>query len=495
MSYEYGENIKTIEKITFIPYGNKLVKKNSEIAEELGIIHPVSYENGEAKKNGIVDPRLGVTEHFTQCETCGLRNIECPGHFGHTELVEPIFHMGFLTVVKSILSFVCLSCAKIRIGKNIADVKEMLKYNSSEVRFNKMKKLTENLKHCIHCEEPLPKIKIDKNKQKMTTLLIAESLISDADAGGEENKKKKEIIDAQRAYDILRNISDEDCILMGLNPMVSRPADFIIKTFPISPNAIRPTIRADFAAASAFENPITHLISSIVKNTKRFREQKEKKKEGKQDTLRDFNQLVQHNISTYFDNEASGQYRSELKTGGKPLKGMSERLKGKGGRIRNNLMGKRVNFSARTVITSDPNLDLDELGMPLRIAMNLTIPEVVTPNNITKLSKLVSNGRNVYPGANYVLKKNRSYGRRNLIDLRYQNKTNHKLQYGDVVERHMLDGDVVLFNRQPSLHKLSMMSHRIRVINDLRYNTFRMNVNVTPPYNADFDGKVTLRFI
>jgi DNA-directed RNA polymerase II subunit RPB1 len=165
-------------------------------------------------------------------------------------------------------------------------------------------------------------------------------------------------------------------------------------------------------------------------------------------------------------------------------------MKGKEGRVRGNLMGKRVDFSARTVITPDPGLDINQLGIPKKIAMSLTFPEVVTPHNIDKLSKLVRNGRDKYPGANFVFPiSSLEIGRRVLpIDLRYR-KDKVDLRYGDVVERHIVNDDYVLLNRQPSLHKLSMMGHRIKVVDDEDLSTFRLNPCVTTPYNADFDGK------
>lgn len=147
---------------------------------------------------------------------------------------------------------------------------------------------------------------------------------------------------------------------------------------------------------------------------------------------------------------------------------------------------KRVNFSARTVITSDPTIDINQLRVPVKIATNLTIPEVVTPQNIEQLSELVRNGRDKYPGANFVFPvSNLDSGRRVLpIDLRYR-KEKVELRYGDIVERHIVDGDIVLLNRQPTLHKLSMMGHRIKVINNDKLQTFGLSVAVTTPYNAD----------
>ena len=144
-------------------------------------------------------------------------------------------------------------------------------------------------------------------------------------------------------------------------------------------------------------------------------------------------------------------------------------------------MGKRVDFSARTVITPDPNLRNDKVGVPRSIAQNLTFPEIVTPFNIDKMQHLVRKGHSQYPGAKYII---RDTGER--IDLRYHPKSSDlHLQSGYRVERHVRDGDLVIFNRQPTLHKMSMMGHRVKV---LPWSTFRMNLSDTSPYNADFDG-------
>jgi DNA-directed RNA polymerase II subunit RPB1 len=300
-------------------------------------------------------------------------------------------------------------------------------------------------------------------------------------------KKKKdiEILTPSRVYNIFKNIDDNDCRLMGFNPTKNRPEYFIIKYFPIPPVAIRPSVRLEMLSSGPSEDGLTSKLADIVKDNGRLRKQKDKTlligEESKY--TQDYHMLLQYDIATYYDNESTLP-KSEQK-GSKASKSVSERLKGKTGRIRGNLMGKRVNFSARTVITSDPNLGLDELGVPIKIAMNVTFPEVVTPFNIDRLSKLVRNGRDVYPGANFVIPyHSMESGKQSKIDLRYRKKS-VKLHNGDIVERHIVDGDPVLFNRQPSLHKMSMMCHRIRVIKDESLNTFRLNVTVTTPYNAD----------
>ena len=182
------------------------------------------------------------------------------------------------------------------------------------------------------------------------------------------------------------------------------------------------------------------------------------------------------NLVAYLMNNSEEKARQK---GGRPIKAIRQRLEGKEGRLRGNLMGKRVDFSARTVVSPDPSLDLDELGVPISIAMTLTYPEVVTQLNIDYLKELVERGDD-WPGARFY--KSKIDGR--LIDLNYVT-TKPTLQYGDIVERHLNNGDYVLFNRQPSLHKMSIMGHRVRV---LHYSTFRLNLSVVTPYNADFDG-------
>ena len=135
---------------------------------------------------------------------------------------------------------------------------------------------------------------------------------------------------------------------------------------------------------------------------------------------------------------------------GRPIKALKERLKGKEGRVRN-LMGKRVDFSARSVITPDPNIGIRQLGVPEKIAKNLTKPICVNRYNIRELEKYVQNGPDVWPGAKKI-NKIRENKERYLTSL-----TSHeiKLEAGDIVHRHLIDGDSVLFNRQPSLHRMS----------------------------------------
>ncbi len=298
-------------------------------------------------------------------------------------------------------------------------------------------------------------------------------------------KKIQRVLTPEDCYNILKNISDEDCVILGLNPKKCRPEEMIHRIFPVPPVPVRPSVRADGSSLTR-EDDLTRKLAEIVKKNEQLAKYKETLGGQSSQNISNQSQLLQYHIATYFDNETPFMPKSEQK--GKVVKSLVARLKGKEGRFRNNLMGKRVDFSARTVITPDPSIDINQVGVPLLVAMNLTYPEIVTPYNIDWLQKLVRNGRNVYPGANFVVQK-KSYDsdREIRIALMFR-KDKVELHYGDIVERHLIDQDIVLLNRQPTLHKQSMMGHYVHVIRDPAYTSFRVNVGVTKPFNADFDG-------
>jgi DNA-directed RNA polymerase II subunit RPB1 len=249
----------------------------------------------------------------------------------------------------------------------------------------------------------------------------------------------------------------------------------ICQVLAVPPPAVRPSVKHDSQQRS--EDDISHIIVNIIKANKTLQEKISQNVSA--GVIDDWTMMLQYYVATLVDNNIPGASPVAQRSG-RPLKSIKERLNGKGGRVRGNLMGKRVDYSARSVITPDPNLSIRELGVPLKIAKNITKPIVV--NNINKnfLLKLVQNGPDIHPGAKILEKKNGES-----ISLRYVDRMSIELENGDIVHRHMMDGDGVLFNRQPSLHRMSMMAHiaRIMPVGD----TFRMNVADTKPYNADFD--------
>ena len=303
-----------------------------------------------------------------------------------------------------------------------------------------------------------------------------------AQKGDEENEgqqPEKKPITPQMALTVFRQIVPEDIKKMGLSNDYARPEWMIITVLPVPPPPVRPSISIDGSAQGMRgEDDLTYKLGDIIRANGNVRRCEADGSPAH--IVHEFGELLQFHVATYMDNDIAGQPQA-LQKSGRPVKSIRARLKGKDGRLRGNLMGKRVDFSARTVITGDPNLSLDEVGVPRSIARTLTYPETVTPYNIHKLHQLVKNGPNEHPGAKYVI---RDSGER--IDLRHHKRAGEiSLQYGWKVERHIVDGDYIIFNRQPSLHKESMMGHRVRV---MPYSTFRLNLSVTGPYNADFDG-------
>nr|AAD12605.1 RNA polymerase II largest subunit [Antonospora locustae] len=420
------------------------------------IRYPETLENGVPKESGLIDLRMGTTERDYLCATCNQDNYVCAGHFGHIELVKPMFHVGFISRIKKVLECVCFYCSKVRINKNKTTITKESKH-----KLNFIWGICKNKMVCEDCNNRQPVIK-------------KEGLSLFAYMKGEENNEGKVMLNGERVYNIFKKINNEDLEFLGFNIKYSRPEYMILSVLLVAPPAVRPSIVMEGTLRG--EDDLTYKYSDIIKSNQNLKKYEEEGAPAH--IIRDYEQLVQFHVATLIDNEISGQPQA-LQKNGRPLKAISARLKGKEGRLRGNLMGKRVDFSARSVITADPNISLEELGVPMKVAMIHTFPERVTSFNLNKLRKLVSNGPNKYPGANYLIRRD---GQR--IDLNFS-RGDVILEEGYVVERHMLNGDLVLFNRQPSLHKMSMMAHKVKVMDGL---TFRLNLSATAPYNADFDG-------
>ncbi|KAF9941472.1 DNA-directed RNA polymerase II subunit rpb1 [Modicella reniformis] len=467
--------------------------KNMSVAR---IEHAELIDEGtkRPKIGGLHDPRMGTINRNYKCQTCSEGMAECPGHFGHIELAKPVYLNGFLTKVKKILECVCYSCSKLKVDDNNSKFVRARRIRDPKVRLKAVWELAKTKMLCEGGEDidgemgedvdmdehgnPQPKRKSHGGCGHRQPIFRKEglglSVNFKANANDDSQPEGKRILTPSDAYHILKRIPDEDILAMGLSPEFARPEWMIMTVLPVPPLAVRPSIQMD--GSSTGEDDLTHKLFAIIKtNADVYRCQQDGTPAH---LLQQHEQLLQYHVATYMDNDIAGQPAASHKNG-RPLKSIRARLKGKEGRLRGNLMGKRVDFSARTVITGDPNLSIDEVGVPRSIARTLTFPELVTPYNIDKLQELVKNGPTEHPGAVYVI---RDDGQR--IDLRW-NKREVPLQLGWKVERHINNGDVVIFNRQPSLHKMSMMGHKIRV---MPYSTFRLNLSVTSPYNADFDG-------
>lgn len=425
------------------------------------------YENGQPKPEGIVDRRLGANGPSFPCLTCFCDDKSCPGHFGHIELAKPMFNIGFIKITLQILRCVCHYCSKLLCSD--ASVQMLLKIPKPMDRLRVAMHHTGGTKKVCTGEGGCGHVQPKYSREGFRLRAVFEDT-------AEESAERKQTITAEKTYNIFKRISDIHIKALGLSPEWSRPEWFILTLLPVPPPPVRPSV---MRGGLRNEDDLTNKLGDIVKNNNALRNL-----EGTgavAHSIREQMDLVQYHVATYMNNEIPGIVASTVRGGTRAIKSIGQRFKGKEGRVRGNLMGKRVDFSARTVITPDPNLRLHEVGVPISIAKNLTYPEVVTSFNIEEMQKLVLNGPDEYPGAKYI---ERDDGYK--INLAYvRNRSDMTLEVGYKVIRHIRDGDYVLFNRQPSLHKMSIMGHRIRV---LPYSTFRLNLSVTSPYNADFDG-------
>lgn len=412
-----------------------------------------------------------------RCLTCGGNDRECQGHFGHLELATPIFHVGFTKVVLAVLRMTCYSCSHILADKSSEAFQAANRIRNGKKKMKKMLSVAK-LRTCSNCAARQPAYSLETHYKFSANFKKHKDKEYEDDEDDDTDGKKE--VTGEFVHRILRAISNEDLRSMGLDPEYARPDWMVMTVFPIPPPAVRPSVRMEGTGGRS-EDDLTHQLAQIIRANNQLARQLENG--APNHIVKEFTALLQHYIATYIDNTLPGLPASTVRSG-RPIKSISQRLKGKEGRVRGNLMGKRVDFSARTVITPDPNIGIDELGVPRSIANNMTIPEVVTPYNYERLVQIVAEGPMPNSGKTGAKAIIREDGVR--VDLRYTDRpSDFHLEMGYKVERTLEDGDYVLFNRQPSLHKMSMMGHRVRI---MPYSTFRLNLSVTSPYNADFDG-------
>ena len=466
------QNVSPIIGIQFSIMSPEEIRKSS-VAH---ITDRNTYDNNRPVVGGPFDARMGVLEPGMICPTDGLDYMQTPGYFGHIELARPVFYIQYLTTVRKILNCVCIKCSKLLINKEtnsrFLEMKPDQRWNSVFQYCSKINRCGEDTHDGCGCLQP-KRIK----KQDMATI-VAEWESTESDEAVEEGGVKKNPtlhLVPEVVLKIFRRISDEDVSFMGFSPQFSRPDWMICQVLAVPPPAVRPSIKMDGQQRS--EDDISHILVNIIKINKTLHDKINEN--AAQKVVDGWRDVLQYYVATQINNNIPGIGQVAQRSG-RPLKSIMDRLNGKGGRVRGNLMGKRVDFSARSVITPDPNLSIRELGIPLKIAKNITKP--ITVNNLNRnfLLKLVRNGPDEYPGAKILEKRNGEN-----ISLRYADRENIRIENGDIVHRHIMDGDGVLFNRQPTLHRMSMMCHIAKVM--FQGDTFRMNVGDTKPYNADFD--------
>jgi DNA-directed RNA polymerase II subunit RPB1 len=449
-----SSDLESIVGIQFSIFSPEEIERRSVVE----ITSQATYEGNEPKIGGLFDPRMGVLDNGKICRSCGQTNHGCPGHFGHYRLTRPVYYIQFLPIVMNVLKCVCIRCSKLLIDK---DLHKGVLGRRGEARWREVLAACGSISRCGQqtedgCGAPQPNKYTREGIARIRAHYTAMNRTQD--------------LEVEYTHRLFRRISDEDVDFMGLSRYWCRPDWMICTVLPIPPPQVRPSVVQDNNQRS--EDDLTHKLFEIIKSDKTLQQKIENN--ASRDVVEVCSNVVQYHIATLVNNQIPGVAPSAQRSG-RPLKSIQDRLGSKEGRIRFNIQGKRVEFSARSVITPDPNISIQELGVPIEIASNLTYPERVTPYNRDRLYKLVQNGADTYPGAKTLV---RADGR--MISLKHVNAKDIVLYNGDIVNRHLLDGDIVLFNRQPTLHKMSMMAHRVKV---LPYKTFRLNVLVTRPYN------------
>jgi len=454
---------EVIKQIKFGIFTQEQIKKLS-VAK---LTVPDTYnEDGYPIDGGLLDQRLGVIDPGLVCKTCGGRAKTCPGHFGHIELVRPVIHSEFGKIISMLLQATCQKCHRILLNNEQIEVfkeevaKEIAAENPAPENEGEkhaeqdMLKRLKSVKKCPHCQSVQEKLKFS-----MPTYFYL----------GERRLKPDEI------RDMLAKISDEDLAIIGVDPTTSRPEALVLNTLLVPPVDVRPSITLETGERS--EDDLTHKLVDIMRINQRL--EQNINAGAPQIIIDDLWELLQYHVTTYFNNETSGIPPARHRSG-RALKTIAQRLKGKEGRFRYNLSGKRVNYSARTVISVDPAIDIDEVGVPRAIAEKLTLPFYVTEWNFEAAKKLLE--RNEYPMVVNIIGPDGK--RKRILDTNKEDLLK-ELKPGYILERQLQDGDIALFNRQPSLHRISIMAHRVKV---LPGKTFRITYPATAPYNADFDG-------
>ena len=430
------------------------------------------YCKGLPHVGGINDHRMGICDRRIQCGVCGKGVTECSGHTGVINLPFPCYHVGFLDTNLKILRSVCFFCCKLLSTPSNSETGSCRKSKLLQIHTqSKMKK------KCPLCNAPCP---------SYTKLNYGINIEWDPSADFECEEEKvyaTQSFTAKMALSILSNVRQEDYADMGIDSSVSHPKDTILNHLLVPPVVARPAFMASEGSQMRGQDDLSSKLQEINKRCIDLRRVFEsigwddtdplctsKLSESCLEKL----QKLQIDVFGYMNS-------SSVKGKTVTTKSISDRLKGKEGRIRGNLMGKRVDFSARSVITPDPNMDVDQVGVPHTIAVCLTVPERVNTKNLFDMKVRIRNGYGVLNGAETIIKKNGV-----VIELsQCSNRSNIDLRCGDVVERYLKDDDVVVFNRQPSLHKMSAMGHRVKL---MKGKTFRLNLSCANPYNADFDG-------
>jgi DNA-directed RNA polymerase beta' subunit len=424
--------------------------------------------------NTVYDYRMGPLNSHDKCPTCEGTSVTCKGHFAFIKLNVEVVHPLFYKTVLLFLKCFCVDCSKLLITENHIDLWGIHKLKD-ERRFKYILNKIEKIKVCTSCNKTQPKIVFSNNEIMYYTIYAANKLDlnDDVKSVGLGESQSPELLQlpltVQEIKLIFERVCDTDIVLLGFKPAQTRPINFILDVLPVLPPVSRPFIVSDNAIC---DDDLTIQYMEIIKANNHIT----RDILGNNTKQNKYIQTLNFRIKTLYDN-SNGKAKH---TNARQIKGIKERLCGKEGLIRMNLLGKRTNFSARTVIGPDASLRVDEIAIPPLIAETLTYPENVNQYNIDSLSEQILDGK-----INVVIRTDPKLGELKFTLKYMKNVRDFRLQYGDVAERQLRNNDIVLLNRQPSLHRGSMAAMRVKVRPG---NTIRMNLAITGAFNADYDG-------
>lgn len=410
---------------------------------------------------GVYDAHMGTTDHLWLCETCGNTKALCPGHSGSIELNYPVKSPLFREFILKWLKVICFECGRLITNK-------VIKISKSKL-LSEYVKICRTIVECIHCKAPHPLVYKDKFEQAIFYV----------EYNSTSNFSKKEELYNHEIKYILQRISNETVQYLG-KPLRSHPKKFILDVIRVAPNTIRPDIRSIGGNRSN-----NNYITAFTKNIIEINEMLPQKIPEREKINKELREMYFNLDMSYFEmikgsSGTNNQVRM-ITNANKIPTSIANRIPKKEGRIRRNLMGKRVRYMARGVITGDNMLKVNEVGLPISIAKSIQIPEVVRSYNKSRMNTYYMNKKNIYPGCSGIIKG----GTKKLHKIEYLDDE-YQLQDGDIVMRDIISGDVIGFNRQPSLTFSSMSAVNVVVLND--GETLRMNVSSCNLYNADFDG-------
>lgn len=479
---------RKIESIQFSMMSDSEIMKAAEVQVYKGQYYS---SNRVPIEGGLLDPRMGPANKSCTCATCHGGFSNCPGHYGYLTLALPVYNVGYLSTILDILKCICKYCSRLLLEEKLCKdyLKKMRNPKMEALRKTDLMKsivkkcstMASKAVKCPRCgyingmvKKAVAVLGIIHDRSKVTESLqeFASAITHTKESKAAVNVATY-ILNPVNVLFLFKRMTDTDCEVLYLS---ERPEKLIITNIAVPPIAIRPSVIMDGSQSN--ENDITERLKRIIQTNASLQQELVEANSAFK-SLAGW-ETLQVEVAQYINSDVRGVPFSMQVA--RPLSGFVQRLKGKQGRFRGNLSGKRVEYTGRTVISPDPNLKITEVAIPIRMARILTYPERVSDHNIEKLRQCIQNGPDKYPGARMIRYPD---GTARVLYGKFRNQLAVELKSGCIVDRHLEDGDVVLFNRQPSLHRMSIMCHRARI---MPWRTLRFNESVCNPYNADFDG-------